>query len=110
MWFKEREQLLFASYDDSRMESWSDQFRSNFVQSCSSTVSPNLGVDPGQFCYCVSSSVEGAHILSTKFNPNVTSSEELALKNLLAFQNYMNSEPGRYAAESCTRKISGVTE
>jgi serine/threonine protein kinase len=106
-WFKERERLLFASYDNSRMEKWSDEFRSNFDQSCSSVIGKKgYRVNPVQLCECLSKSVENAHLLSTKFNPNIATEEELANRNLQQFQFYISTEEGQKANLECVRKLA----
>lgn len=104
-WFKERERVLFASFESSKNEAWTEDFRASFVQGCISDFKSN-GVDSGRFCQCLSYSVEGARILYTKFNPNVITEEAHSLMNLTAFRKFMSEQAGVRAKDDCLTKTA----
>ncbi|MEZ4815108.1 MAG: serine/threonine-protein kinase [Bdellovibrionota bacterium] len=106
-WFQERERLLFSAYASSKLEAWSPSFRESFIESCAYDPIGKGASNPSAFCGCLSKDVEAAHILSTKFNPNIISESSHAELNLAEFQKYLKTARGYDAVVACERKLSG---
>jgi serine/threonine-protein kinase len=107
MFFKERERLLYASYESSRTEKWTESFKGSFISSCSSENVVASEYNKVEFCMCLTTAVENAKILYTKFNPNVISEEAHSQVNLVEFRKFMNSPAGEEAKYACLGKMAG---
>lgn len=107
MWFQERERLLFASFENSRNEPWSEGFRGSFIASCSSEDIIPSELSKVEFCLCLAKPVENAHVLFTKYNPNLITEEAHSQINLGEFRKFMRSPAGEEAKYGCLGDMSG---
>lgn len=97
----------------SKQEPWSQEFKSTFMNDCSSEASKALANTPmgGQvgparmaqigasYCSCMQEKVEAAHVIKTKFETSKIS--EIKAEVQKAVTDYMNSEEGKTAVQTC---------
>ncbi len=103
-----------AQVEASRFETWSPEFRKSITDGCNQSAAESMkssapaGTSDVQiralaatYCDCMSSKLEAAHVLRTKYNTLTESESSLEQSLTAAVNTYMESPDGKAATTAC---------
>ena len=94
-----------ASNEESKFKAWSQNFKSKFVQECSSGVDSKQKQKYEVVCQCFADRLEQQHILPTEYNSILSTETEFAQDFSNRISVYFGSDSGKETKEVCANLV-----